>query len=160
MRTTTQNSYGTVTYKPDSGEHQNLEGLLLRAIEHERLSASVYRVALDCVTDATLRATWTERLRRTQRNVTIATTLCNELSIEIRQDFADCMMVRKLNAALIAAMAAARCEGFPKRMERIARECVGIAESNSQLDWDRFLESIVHTTPSTDARMDAPGGVA
>ena len=106
--------------RPAPGTRE-LESLLLRAIEHERLSATVYRAALGCTADTALRERWRERLRRTNRNVAIAAALCCELQIDMNRELRDCAVVRKLGAALVAAMTAARDEGAPETMDPVAR---------------------------------------
>ncbi len=154
-QTTRQGARMAATRPRTLPRQQRLEELVLRAVEHERLSSSVYRAALECIDDDATRAKWTERLRQTMRNMAIAAALCCELQIDMDQQMSDCLAVRKLASALVAAMQAAKDEGAPEKLDRIARECVGIAESKTQFDWSHFVKP-ASPRPGASMAHDAP----
>jgi len=113
-----------------------LNELLLQALETERGGVQVYSTALRCVINDDLRAEWEEYLEQTTRHEQIMTDVITELGIDPETETPGRQVVRHIGQSLVAAMEMALESGPPEAAELVAGECVVHAETKDHLNWE------------------------
>jgi hypothetical protein len=117
-------------------EMAQLRELLLQSLEHERGGTLVYRTALECAVNDELREEWTKYLAQTEQHVELLSKACTALDFDPGEMTPGCMIVQHNGKALVTAMKMALAEGDASAAERVACECVVLAETKDHADWE------------------------
>jgi rubrerythrin len=121
-------------------KRDQVKELLLQSLEHERGGVKVYQAALQCATQGELKEEWEHYLEQTQNHVQTLTAVCNALKIDPEESSPGAQILRKMGAALVAAMDEALSGGNPEAAQLVACECVVLAETKDHLDWELIGE--------------------
>lgn len=114
--------------------------LLLQSLEHERGGVKVYEAALQCAAQEELKGEWKKYFEQTRTHVQALTAICGALKLDPEEQTPGTRIVRKLGAALVAAMQEAKSGGDPQAAQLVACECVVLAETKDHLDWELIGE--------------------
>jgi rubrerythrin len=117
-------------------DKQQLQELLLQALEHERGGVKVYECALRCATSEELKHEWSEYLEQTRTHAQILEQVLQKFEIDAEQPSPGREIVRGLGEALVAAMQKAEAAGNPTAAQLVACDCVVIAETKDHLNWE------------------------
>ena len=117
--------------KPDQ-----LNELLLQALEHEMGGVKVYETALQCAVNEDLRGEWQEYLDQTRRHVEILQNVCSARELDPTRETPGRKIVRHSGAALVEAMKKAVSAGNPDAAQIVACECVVLAETKDHANWE------------------------
>jgi rubrerythrin len=125
-------------------QRQQLKELLLQGLETELGGVQIYEHAVQCAVDGDLKEEWTEYLEQTRRHCKIARELCEAFSIDPEETTPGRDVVRHIGASLVQAIQKAQAAGDPSAAQRIAAECVVLAETKDHLDWELLGEAAKH----------------
>jgi len=114
---------------------QQMEDLLLQALEHEIGGTKVYGMAVACAVNNDLKREWEKYREETIAHVATLQQLCTSLGVDPKKETPGRAVVRSLGASLIEAMNLAHGTGGPATAELVACECVVIAETKDHLNW-------------------------
>ena len=117
--------------KPDQ-----LNELLLQALEHEMGGVKVYETALTCAVNEDLQDEWRKYLDETRRHVEILQNVCSAMELNPAQETPGRKIVRHNGAALVEAMKKALSAGNPDAAQIVACECVVLAETKDHANWE------------------------
>ncbi len=113
-----------------------LNELLLQALEHEMGGVTVYETALKCAVNEDLQEEWQKYLDETRRHVEILQTACSAMELNPDQETAGRKIVRHNGTALVEAMKKALGAGNPDAAQIVACECVVLAETKDHANWE------------------------
>jgi hypothetical protein len=113
-----------------------LNELLLQALEHEMGGVKIYEMALKCVVNEDLQEEWQKYLDETRRHVEILQDVCRAMELDPDQDTPGRMIVRHNGSALVEAMKKALAGGNPDAAQIVACECVVLAETKDHANWE------------------------
>jgi hypothetical protein len=119
---------------------ENLNELVLQALETELGGVQVYAKALECVQNEDLKKEWTKYHEQTQEHVEVVKRLCAALEIDPEEETPTRAIVRAKGKALVQAMDAALKEK-PEAAELVAAECVVDAETKDHQNWELLGEA-------------------
>lgn len=114
----------------------SVKELLLQSLVHERGGVMVYRTALSCAKDPKLHDEWAKFLRQTENHVRILEALCRTVGIDPGEVTPGCAVVEHMGRSLVKSMQMASAEGDARAAERVACECVLLAEVKDQANWE------------------------
>ena len=109
--------------------------LVLHALTHEQRSLVVYGAALLCVQDDGLREEWERCLEQTREHVEALTRICLDLDLDLEQRAPGRDVVQYSGSSLVAAMKMALAARDPEAAERLACDCVVLAETVDHGRW-------------------------
>jgi len=116
---------------------QQLKELLLQSLEHERGGVRVYETAIGCAVSEDLKQQWSVYLEQTRTHVQILEEVFRKLEIDCEQHSPGRAIVRGLGLALVTAMERAKAAGgVPSAVQRVACECIVLAETKDHLNWE------------------------
>ena len=115
---------------------EQLNELMLQALETELGGVQVYENALECAVNEDLRKEWEEYLDQTQNHVKIVLTVFEKLGLDPNQETPGRGIVRHIGESLVKAMQMARKAGNPEAAQLVACECVVFAETKDHLNWE------------------------
>jgi hypothetical protein len=115
---------------------EQVKELLLQSLEHESGGIEVYQTALGCAVHDELREEWAKYLEETRDHERILRETCEALSLDAEEETPGRQVVRLLGASLVEAMRKAQAAGNPEAAQLVACECVALAETKCQLDWE------------------------
>lgn len=113
-----------------------VKGLILQALEHERGGVQVYQTALQCVINTELEEEFTKYLDQTRNHERILFRVCSELGWDAGQQTPAREIVKALGESLVEAMKQAKKAGPPELAEVVACECVVLAETKDHANWE------------------------
>lgn len=113
-----------------------LKELLLQSLVHERGGVLVYKTALECVINDSLRDEWKKYLAQTVRHVELLTAACQSLGIDPGEMTPTCQIVHNLGTSLVVAMKMAATANNPVAAELVACDCVLLAETKDHANWE------------------------
>jgi hypothetical protein len=116
-------------------DKEQVEDLLLEALEHELGGVNLYQQALECVVHPDLAKEFAHYLEETRSHVATVSGLCESLGVDPRKETPGRLVVRQTGEALTAVIKAARAAGNPAKAEIVACECVVLAETKDHLNW-------------------------
>jgi rubrerythrin len=119
---------------------EQLNELMLQALETELGGVQVYENALECAVNEDLRKEWEEYLDQTQNHVKIVLTVFEKLGLDPNQETPGRGIVRHIGESLVKAMQMARKVGNPEAAQLVACECVVFAETKDHLNWELIGE--------------------
>jgi hypothetical protein len=115
--------------------NQQLNELLLQALETEMGGVQIYKTALRCAVNKDLKEKWEEYLDQTNLHVEILGELFEQFRLDPEQESPGRKTVRHLGDALVLAMEMAIESGNPEMAELVACECVVLAETKDHFNW-------------------------
>lgn len=116
---------------------EQINELLLQALETEMGGVQIYQTALSCVVNEDLKEEWEEYLGQTQRHVEVMQELCGKLGLDTTQETPGRKVVRHIGESLVKAMKMAKeAGGKPEAAELVACECVVLAETKDHSNWE------------------------
>ena len=113
-----------------------LKELLLQSLEHERGGVILYQTALECAREEGLREEWEKYLLQTATHVEALTTACRAIGIDPDEMTPGRHIVRHTGTALAVAMKMALAAEDVEAAERVACECIVLAETKDHFDWE------------------------
>ena len=113
-----------------------LKELLLQSLVHERGGVLVYKTALECVVREDLRKEWSKYLEQTVRHVELLTVVCKALDVDPGELTPGCQVVHHTGKSLVVAMKMALAAEDHAAAQRVACECVVLAETKDHADWE------------------------
>ncbi len=119
---------------------KQVKELLLQALEHERGGAKIYQTALKCVQNDDLREEWEKYEQETEQHVQILQDVFAQMQLDAEEETPGRKIVRDMGASFVAAMEAALGAGDPALAERVACECVVLAEDKDHSNWQLIGE--------------------
>jgi rubrerythrin len=134
---------------------QQVEELVLQALETELGGVQVYETALRCVQNDDLREEWEEYHEQTQRHVEIVQELCQELGIDAEKQTPGREVVRHIGESLGQAMEKALESGPSTAAELVAAECVTLAETKDHQNWALIGQLCEALDQDDDERCEA-----
>jgi rubrerythrin len=120
--------------------NQQLNELLLQALETEMGGVQVYETALSCVVNEDLKKEWEEYLEQTNRHVEIMRGLCEKFGLDPDEETPGRQVVRHLGESLVEAIEMAMESCQPEAAELVACECVVLAETKDHLNWELMAQ--------------------
>ena len=115
---------------------EQLNELLLQALEHEMGGVKVYETALKCVLNEDLQEEWQKYLEETRRHVEILQNICRAMELNPDQETPGRKIVRHNGGALVEAMGKALAGGPREAAQIVACECVVLAETKDHANWE------------------------
>jgi hypothetical protein len=110
--------------------------LLLQALETELGGVQVYELAIECAVNKDLRTEWEEYLGQTQNHVKIVLGVFEKLGLDPEKETPGRQVVRHIGESLVKAMRMAQKAGDPGAAQVVAAECVVLAETKDHLNWE------------------------
>jgi len=129
---------------------EQLEELILQALEHELGGVAVYETAIACVTHADLKQEWEKYLSETRTHVQALRRVCSSLSIDPQRETPSRGVVRFLGSALVDSMKQAMAAGDPRAAQLVACEAVVLAETKDHANW-QLLGKCIERLPAPAA---------
>src|ERR1043165_3675397 len=118
-----------------------LKELLLQSLEHERGGVIVYQTALECAMNDDLRKEWKKYLGQTEKHVEVLTAACEALGLDPDEMTPGRKIVQHNGKSLVVGMKMALSANAPPAAERVACECVVLAETKDHFNWELIGES-------------------
>jgi rubrerythrin len=115
---------------------QQLEELLLQALETEMGGVQIYTTALRCVVNGDLRKEWEEYLEQTTRHEEIVRGLIDTLGFDPEKQTPGRAVVHHIGTSLVQAMEMATRDAPREAAEIVACECVVLAETKDHANWE------------------------
>lgn len=119
---------------------EQLNELMLQALETELGGVQVYENAIECAVNEDLKEEWEKYLEQTQNHVKIVLTVFEKLGLDPNQETPGRGIVRHIGESLVKAMHMAREAGNPEAAQLVACECVVFAETKDHLNWELIGE--------------------
>ncbi|RDZ29739.1 hypothetical protein [Lysobacter silvisoli] len=121
--------------KIDYDSDQSKE-LLLQALETERGGIQVYETAVALAVNDDLRKEWNEYLEETRTHEQVLLNVFEGLGLDPEERSPGRDVVAHQGASLVKAMKMAAKNGEPAAAQRVAGECVVLAETKDHLNWE------------------------
>lgn len=115
---------------------EQVKELLLQSLEHESGGIEIYQTALECAVHEDLREEFAKYLEETREHERILRETCEALSLDPEEETPGRQVIRHMGASLVDAMNKAKAAGNPEAAQLVAAECVTLAETKCQLDWE------------------------
>lgn len=119
---------------------EQVDELLLQALETEIGGIQVYETALRCVQNDDLKEEWETYLDQTRNHERILTGLIEQRGLDVGKETPGRLVVRHLGESLVKAMEMALENGSPEAAELVAAECVTLAETKDHHNWELIGE--------------------
>ncbi len=119
---------------------EQVNELLLQALETELGGVQVYENALECVVNEDLQKEWEEYLEQTKNHVKVVLTVFEKLGLDPEAETPGRKIVRHIGESLVKAIRMARDAGNPDAAQLVAAECVVLAETKDHLNWELIGE--------------------
>lgn len=114
--------------------------LLLQSLEHERGGVLIYQTALECAVNENLLEEWQKYLVQTMEHVDILTSVCAALGLDPDEMTPGRKIVQHSGKSLVVTMKMALAASNPSAAERMACECVLLAETKDHFNWQMIGE--------------------
>jgi len=118
------------------GLNEQVEELLLQALETERGGIKVYEAAISAAQNEDLREEWQEYLEQTQHHEEVLTEVFDRLGLDTEKQTPGRQVVAMLGESLVEAINTARRTASPEAAELVATECVVLAETKDHQNWE------------------------
>lgn len=116
-------------------DNAQLNELLYQALETEIGGIAIYEKAVECAVNDDLRKEWTEYLEQTRHHRAVLLEVFEQLQLDPSKMTPGREVVAHLGRALVKAMTMAQSAGDLSAAERVAGECVVLAETKDHLNW-------------------------
>lgn len=120
----------------ESLSQKQVHELVYQALETELGGVEIYRTALQCAVNEGLRKEWEEYLEQTQVHVERMEEVCSALKLDPSAETPGRLVVRHIGTSLVKAMKMALDSGSPEDAELVAAECVTLAETKDNMNWE------------------------
>ncbi len=117
-----------------------LNDLLLQALETEKGGVQIYRTAISCAVNGKFKDELQEYFEQTQRHVEIMTRVCTGFGLDPEQESPGREIVRGKAKGLLDSMEQAKKKGKPEAAELVAAEAVVDAETKDHANWELMAE--------------------
>jgi rubrerythrin len=117
-------------------KNDQLNELLLQALETEKGGIQVYRAAVRCALNPDLRKEWEEYLEQTENHERILLEVFAAMGIDPEAMSPGRRVVRHIGESLLKAIEMAQKSGPPEAAQLVAAECVVEAETKDHLNWE------------------------
>ena len=117
-------------------KEEQLNELLLQALEHEKGGVKIYEAAIDCAVNEDLREEWENYLEQTQKHVAILENVIEQFKLDPETECVGRDVVRMAGEGLLDVMSEAKEGGDPQAAQIVAAECVVLAETKDHLNWE------------------------
>ena len=114
--------------------------LILQSLEHEMGGVKISETALKCAQNEDLKEEWEKYHQQTERHVQILQDVCSQLQLDAEEQSPGRKIVHDMGASLVAAMEAVLGAGDKAMAERVACECVVLAETTDHSNWQLIGE--------------------
>jgi rubrerythrin len=115
---------------------EKLHELLYEAFETEKGGVEIYETAIRCAVDQDLKEEWEEYLEQTKNHVKIVASLLEQFELDIEKETPGRAIVRHIGTALVEAMEKAKTTAEPEDAQKVAAECVTLAETKDHANWE------------------------
>jgi len=136
-------------------EQKMVKALLLQSLEHEMGGVKIYETALKCVVNDELREEWERYYQETETHVQILRDVCSQMQIDPEDQTPGRKITHDLGAAFVAAMEAALGAGDEQAAQRVACECVTLAELTDHANWELIGQAAKHMTGADGKALKA-----
>jgi rubrerythrin len=136
-------------------EQKMVKELLLQSLEHEMGGVKIYETALKCVVNDELREEWERYYQETETHVQILRDVCSQMQIDPEEQTQGRKITHDLGAAFVAAMEAALGAGDEEAAQRVACECVTLAELTDHANWELIGQAAKHMTGADGKALKA-----
>ena len=109
--------------------------LLYEALETEKGGVQIYTTALRCAINDDLREEWNEYLEQTKKHVQIVSEVLRALELPLETETPGRKIVRHIGTSLVKAMEMALRGPNLSAAQRVAAECVTLAETKDHMNW-------------------------
>lgn len=123
---------------------KQLHELLYQALETERGGLKIYTTALSCVQNKDLKGEWEEYLEQTRTHEQLLLKVFEELGLNPETSSPGREVAAHIGNSLVAAMEMAKANGSAKDAQLVAGECVVLAETKDNQNWDLIGHLVTH----------------
>lgn len=117
-------------------KREQVNELLLQALETELGGVQVYTNAVRCAVNEDLREEWEKYLEQTTSHVEILKEVFGKLGLDPDVETPGRQVVRHTGESLVRAMKMAQQAGDSAAAQIVAAECVVLAETKDHLNWE------------------------
>jgi rubrerythrin len=117
-------------------KQEQMNELLLQALETEQGGVLVYETALRCAVNPELKEEWQGYLEETQNHETIVLKIFEQLALDPQMESPGREVVRFKGQSLVKSMEMALAAGKPEAAQLVAAECVVEAETKDHQNWE------------------------
>jgi ferritin-like metal-binding protein YciE len=121
-------------------KQEQVNELLLQALETELGGVQVYTTAIQCAVNEELKEEWEKYLEETKNHVEIVQETIEALGLDPEVETPGRGVVRHIGQSLVQAMEKALQSGDPAAAQLVAAECVTHAETKDHLNWELIGE--------------------
>jgi len=121
-------------------KNQQVEELLLQALETEIGGIQVYEHAIRCAQNQDLKKEWKEYLEQTRNHEKVLRKVFVRLRLDAEKETLGRRIVRQQGKALVQLIVMALREGTPEAAQLVAAECVVAAETKDHQNWELLGE--------------------
>ena len=121
-------------------KQEQVNELLLQALETELGGVQVYTTAIQCAVNEELKEEWEKYLEETQNHVEIVQETIEAMGLDPEVETPGRKVVRHIGQSLVQAMEMAMEAGNPAAAQLVAAECVTHAETKDHLNWELIGE--------------------
>lgn len=121
-------------------KQEQVNELLLQALETELGGVQVYTTAIQCAVNEELKEEWEKYLEETQNHVEIVQETLEAMGLDPEAETPGRKVVRHIGQSLVQAMEMAMEAGNPAAAQLVAAECVTHAETKDHLNWELIGE--------------------
>lgn len=121
-----------------------LKELLLQALETELGGVEIYRTAIECAQNDSLKEEWQKYLEQTMHHVEIVQGVCEQLGVDVGEQSPGRQVVHHIGQSLVKAMQMAKAKADPKAAELVACESVVLAETKDHANWELLAQCAEH----------------
>jgi rubrerythrin len=131
---------------------EQLNELLLQALETEMGGVQIYQTALGCVVNEDLKEEWEEYLEQTKHHVEVMQEVFEKVGLDPDQETPGRKVVRHIGESLVKAMKMAKDSGNAEAAELVACECVVFAETKDHSNWE-LMSQLAKKTKGKEAQV-------
>ena len=117
-------------------KQDQMEELLLQALETELGGVKIYTAAVECAVNEDLKQEWTKYLEQTKRHVEVVRLAIGTLGFDPDQLTPGRRVVKHNGDSLVAAIKMAKQSAPPDAAQLVACECVVLAETKDHANWE------------------------
>jgi hypothetical protein len=121
-------------------KREQLEDLLLQALETEMGGVQIYATALQCVENEDLHEEWEEYLEQTKHHVEVVRDLIDDLGFDADKMTPSRQVVHHIGTSLVEAMEMAKQNAPGAAAEILACECIVLAETKDHANWELIAQ--------------------
>ena len=122
-------------------KNEQLNELLLQALETEKGGILVYQAAIECAVNADLKREWQEYLEQTENHERVLLGVFEAFGLDPDQQSPGRQVVHHIGESLVKAIKMAKSAGPPAAAQIVAAECVVEAETKDHLNWELLGEA-------------------